>query len=116
MASITIDTDAAGIAAASHTLTDGTVLKTKLFTGTTGASEGSNVEINLDSIDADKVVSVEGLVNYTLSRWVNGGFTGTAGYNFSAYVIDLVMRLRLHPTESEGLLSKPFKVIVTYYE
>ena len=118
MASTAIDTSVAGLAAGgSVALTDGTALKIKLFTGTTGSTEGDNTEFALGAIDEDKVVSVTGLVSYGAGGgYATAGFTKTAGYNFSAYVSGTNIRFGLHPTSSEQILSKSFKIIVTYYE
>ena len=118
MASTAIDTDVAGLSSGgSVALTDGTDLKIKLFTGTTGSSEGDNTEIALGAIDEDKVVSVTGLVSYGAGAgYATAGFSKTAGYNFSAYISGTNVRMGLHPTNSEQILSKSFKMIVTYYE
>ena len=115
MSTVTIKSIVAG-RAADLALDNGTDLKIKLFTGTTGASEGGFTSIALGAIDGDKIVSIVGLVNWTGTSWMTGSYTKSAGYNFGAYVGGTDLTLGLHPTSSELILSKPFKILVTYYE
>lgn len=86
---------------------------TKTFDGTTGATQGSDVTV-AHGLDYTKIVSIEGVVNYGGSGFVSSAHSKNAGYSFDLSYDATTAVLSLSTTNSSLILSKPFKIAITY--
>lgn len=104
-----------GVFQASSISTDGIVIRQKVLSGTTGGTEGASVNV-AHLLDSTKILHISGTVEHTAGQKVPQEHTGTAGYQFSLSLDSTNVIVKNHTTNSENILSKPFKVTVTYTE
>jgi len=91
-------------------------LKIKRLTGTTGASEGSSVDV-AHGLTMAKIIGWTSRVVLDTDTSISDGFTASVGSEFNAFVFtDTNMRVSLHATNSENILSKAFEIIVFYVD
>jgi hypothetical protein len=92
----------------------GGVIKWKKITGTTASVEGGLTAI-AHGLTAENIVGMQSLVH-----WNGFNSTGsvpgdtTAGYQFYCYYDATNINLKLHDSTSEGILNKPFTVLIQY--
>lgn len=91
-------------------------IKTALFTGTTASTQGGSVTLSLGGIDVNKVVSITGMVQYVTDGYVPDNYNFNGGYNFSFYIFSGNLYVVNDYTSSGYILSKPFKIFVTYQQ
>lgn len=87
-------------------------IKTFLISGTTPSTQGSTVSIPL-GIDSGKVVDFSPLVHFD----INGRTPPSSGQvpsEYECYLDENVLVLKLHPTNSAWITSKPFSCLITY--
>jgi len=104
-----------GIFQATTITTEGAVIRQKIVEGTTGASQGSSVTY-AHSLDSTKIIHISGTVEYSTGYRVPQEHQGTAGYQFSVAVDPTNVTVKNHATNSGSILSKPFKIAITYTE
>jgi hypothetical protein len=92
-------------------------VKVLKLTGTTASFEGGEVNV-LHNLDASKIISVTVMVsgNTSPGEWVPASYTYTPGFEYNYYIFPNQVRVSLKPTNSISILSKPFKVMITYEE
>jgi hypothetical protein len=89
-------------------------IKTALFTGTTGAAQ--NVQVTLaHGLDATKILSAQLLVEYLPGSFMLPNYTLQAGYDVQMY-FNSTLLIITNSGSSSNMLSKPFKVLVTYQQ
>jgi len=87
------------------------------FTGTTGATEGSNVDFAHGIDDIAKILGWKALVRLTLTELITENDRNTPDQEFHAQVnTDTDFRINLAAVNSANILSKPFEVIIFYIE
>lgn len=88
------------------------------LTGTTNAAQGSNIGINLPTgVTQNKILSITVMVDATLNSgdWIHPNYTylGT-GYQFNWRITTNQIFIENIAGNSANILSKPFKVMITY--
>jgi hypothetical protein len=89
-------------------------IKMKSFTNTTSNAEGGDVFF-AHGLDATKIISYTVLVDVS-GLWVKEGHLQFAGRQFDSEVNNVNIRVYNHATNSENILSKTIKVLITYTE
>jgi hypothetical protein len=92
-------------------------IKIKVLTGTTAATEGGGTNL-LHDLNLLKIVSFVGLVYFSAGSEgvVSHTYNATPGYQFNIFIGLTHLTILNHPTNSELILSRPFKVTVIYTE
>ena len=97
---------------------DAPAIKMKKFTGTTPPNQGFCTTVSLGDISHDKVLQYKVLVNYGvgLTAYVPEEYSFNPNYRFSTYLASPGISVCLPNGNSSNLVSKSFKVLVTYEE
>jgi len=90
-------------------------IQMKKLTGTTGATQGSSVLI-AHGLNSAKVLSIDVLVDYGGSSFVHHSYTESAGFQFNFYMNSTHIIIVNVLGNSGSILSKPFRILVTYEE
>jgi len=95
--------------------TGGAVFSMKKLTGTTAAAENGGTNI-AHGLDVAKILGVQVLVqhNAVSGNCVPPEWTRSSGFQYSYSVSTTNVVVELHPTNSENILSKPIRIVVTY--
>ncbi|MBA4848952.1 hypothetical protein [Emticicia sp. BO119] len=91
-------------------------IKMRKITGTTASSQGGNVTIPL-GIASYKILGVQVLVEYGANSFLSANYGAADGYEFNYFIyggISGAIYILNKPGNSTNILSKPFKVLVTY--
>lgn len=94
---------------------DAPAIKVKKLTGTTAASEGSQVSI-LHGLEDSKILSISVLVNYSTNDYIHHSYRSVAEYEFEWINANGNIIVRNIGTNSANILSKPIKILITYEE
>jgi len=87
-------------------------VKTKKLTGTTASSEGSEITI-AHGLTSGKIIGISGIIETgTNSGWKLD--SAKTGYRVSVSFDATNIIIRNASTQSESVLSKPVRLIVTY--
>lgn len=95
--------------------TDGVVIRQKIISGTTGVAQGNSVTL-AHLLDSTKIIHLSGTVEYNTGYKVPQEHSGTAGYQFSLALDPTNVTVKNSSANSSNILSKPFKVTITYTE
>jgi Head domain of trimeric autotransporter adhesin len=95
--------------------TDAPAVKVKKLTGTTSSVEGFNVNI-AHGVTASKILSVSVLVESSTNNFTPPGFTHFTGYEYNFDILNGAVWIFNVAGNSGNILSKPFKVLITYEE
>ncbi len=90
-------------------------IKIKKLTGTTAASEGSQVSI-AHGVDDSKILSVSVIVNYSTNDYIPHSYRSVGEYEFEWINVNGNIIVRNISTNSGQILSKPIKILITYEE
>jgi hypothetical protein len=94
---------------------DAPAIKVKKYTGTTPGSQGAQINF-IHGLDAAKILQVSVVIEYSPGNYVSGGYTWTGGYESSVYYTGAAVFVCNRSANSANILSKPFKVLITYEE
>lgn len=94
---------------------DAPKIKMKKLTGTTAAAEGGGVSIT-HGLTSTKIIAIQVMVEYSSGSYVPSSYTNSAGYQYDWYADATNVTVGNHATNSENILSKPIKVLITYEE
>lgn len=89
-------------------------IKTMFLTGTTGSTEGASASVATGLLNS-KILSYNVLVQNGTSQ-IQPEHTDEAGHKYHTFLNNGIVFIRNSATESEFILSKSFKVLVTYTE
>lgn len=92
---------------------DAPAIKIKKITGTTASTEGGTTSIN-HGLNSSKIISVVVIIEYTTSRFIHTSYTFATGYQVDWELSTTQISILNHPTNSENVRSKPFRVLITY--
>ena len=97
---------------------DAPSVKMKKITGTTPPNQGFCTTVSLGDISHDKVLQYKVLVNYGagLTAYVSEEYSFNPNYRFSTYLASSGLSVCLQSGNSSNLVSKSFRVLVTYEE
>ena len=90
-------------------------IQIKKLTGTTGATQGANMSI-AHGVSAGKILSVDVLVEYGTNSFVHHSYTESAGYEFNFFFGASNITIVNINGNSAQILSKPFRILITYEE
>ncbi|MFT3795026.1 hypothetical protein [Flavobacterium sp.] len=90
-------------------------IKILKLTGTTNASQGVQTAV-AHGLTSSKILSVSVLVDYTASASVPPSYGGSAGYEYDYFVNGTSVVVWTKSGNSGNILSKPFRILVTYEE
>jgi len=90
-------------------------IQMKKLTGTTAAAQGSSVNIN-HGVGAGKILSVEVLVEYGPNGFIHHSYTESPGYQFNYFFGSVAITIVNINGNSAQILSKPFRILITYEE
>lgn len=91
-------------------------IKVLKFIGTTDAAQGGTATI-AHGLTSSKILSVTVMVEYASGQFVPHSYIRTTnGYQFDFYYDTTNISIVNHPTNSSIILSKPYKIMVTYEE
>ena len=91
------------------------VIKMKKLTGTTNAAEGGANSIT-HGLTSTKIIGIQVMVEYSSGSYIPSNYTTSAGYQYDWNVDATNIIVANHGTNSENILSKPIKVLITYEE
>ena len=94
---------------------DAPAIKMKEYTSTTGATEGSEITI-AHGLTTSKIIGIQALIDDGANILVPPSFTANAGWQYDVWINSTNIHLKLHDTNSEDVLSKSVKIILTYEE
>lgn len=94
---------------------DAPAVKVKKLTGTTSAIEGFNVNVPHGVTDS-KIISVSILVESSTGNFTPPSFTHFSGYEYNFDILNGAVWIFNVSGNSGNILSKPFKVLITYEE
>lgn len=94
---------------------DAPKIKMKKLTGTTASSQGGIANI-AHGLTSSKILSVDVTIEYGTDLYIPTGYKRIAGYWACKQWGSTNISIYNHATESENILSKPFKLLVTYEE
>ena len=96
--------------------TDAPAIKMKKLMGTTGSEQGAQINI-AHGLNSAKILAVNVLVQYASEGYdVPSSYTFNPGYEFTYYVTSTDIWIWLKSGNSATIVSKPFKILVTYDE
>ncbi len=96
--------------------TDAPAIKMKKLMGTTGSEQGAQINI-AHGLNSAKILAVNVLVQYASEGYdVPSSYTFNPGYEFTYYVTSTDIWIWLKSGNSATIVSKPFKILVTYEE
>jgi hypothetical protein len=95
--------------------TNAPAIKTLKLTGTTNASQGVQTPV-LHGISSSKILSVSVLVEYAAGAIVPANYSGSVGYEFDYFINSTSITVWTKSGNSANILSKPFRILVTYEE
>ena len=90
-------------------------IQIKKLTGTTGATQGANMSI-AHGVSAGKILSVDVLVEYGTNSFVHHSYSESAGYEFNFFFGASSITIVNVNGNSAQILSKPFRILITYEE
>lgn len=90
-------------------------IKVKKITGTTSSTQGGSVD-EIHGLNASKIISITALVQFSGNSYVPPTYNQVANYEFNWYSDDTKIYILLKAGNSGFLLSKPYKVLITYEE
>jgi hypothetical protein len=85
----------------------------KKLTGTTSASQGGSVSI-AHGLTVSKILSVTILVEYFTDAFVPASYQYNTGYEFTFWMTASQINVVNVAGNSVNVLSKPFKILITY--
>src|SRR5258706_434449 len=88
-------------------------IKTIEFSGTTAASQGDSVNV-AHGLNSARILSLDVLVEYTAGSFIHHSYTYNSGYDFSFFITPANIVVGNSSSNSNQILSKPFKMLVTY--
>ncbi len=92
---------------------DSVDFKIDKYTGTTGGTEGDTTTVTT-SIDRAKILSITAVVAKDADTKIPPEFQGITGTQYSVWIDSAGIKIKLHGTNSESILSKDFVVIIMY--
>ena len=94
---------------------DAPAIKTKKLIGTTGASEGDITNIT-HGLTVSKIIGCQVFVTQVSNNLVPPGFTDVAEHEYEFFILENVVRVILHATNSDNIKSGAITVLLTYEE
>lgn len=91
-------------------------IKVLLIEGTTASAENGLSTTTLTGMTDSKIISIQVLVDYNSGDYVHPNFTTQPGTEFEFYYQNGSLIIKNHATNSENILSAPFKATITYTE
>jgi len=90
-------------------------IQLKKLTGTTNSVQGGQ-SIVAHGLDASKIISITVLVEWSTNSFLHEGYKWSSGYEFNFYTDATAIYISTISGNSSNILSKPFKVLITYEE
>lgn len=90
-------------------------IQIKKLTGTTNSVQGGQ-SIIAHGLDASKIISITVLVEWSTNSFLHEGYKWSSGYEFNFYTDATSIYISTISGNSTNILSKPFKVLITYEE
>ena len=88
-------------------------IQLKKLTGTTSASQGLSVSI-AHGLNPAKILSVDILVEYATNSFIHHSYQFSPGFEFDYFITSTSINVANLAANSGNILSKPFKVLITY--
>lgn len=85
----------------------------KVFLGTTSGTQGTQVNV-AHGLAASKILSIEVLVEYSTNSFIHHSYQFNPGYEFNYFISPTHINVATVAANSFNILSKPFRVLVTY--
>lgn len=95
--------------------TDAPAVKMKKLTGTTSSSQGTSVSLN-HGLNANKILSISVLVDYSAGNCVPPSYTAAANFEYNYYLNGTAVSIINILGNSSLILGKPVRVLITYEE
>lgn len=89
------------------------LIKMKKFTGTTSLIENGSSAVGHGLISS-KILSVNLLIEFTTDSFIHEEYTKNAGYQAHFQVTSMDIIVFNDTTNSENILNKPYKILITY--
>ena len=83
------------------------------LTGTSGASQGAATAI-LHGVTSSKILSVSVLLDFAVGSSIPPSYNGSAGYEYDYYTTLTQIIIWTKSGNSANILSKPFRILITY--
>ncbi len=90
-------------------------IQMKKLTGTTAATQGGFTSL-VHGINSAKILSVDVLVEYSPNAFVPHSYRYNGGYDFDFYYDSSTINVVNSPSNSSQILSKSFRILITYEE
>jgi hypothetical protein len=88
-------------------------IQMKKLTGTTAATQSGQVSI-AHGLTASKILSVDIMVEYSPNNFVHHSYQYNGGYEFNFFISPASITIANISANSANILSKPYKIIITY--
>ncbi|MFN3848188.1 MAG: hypothetical protein ACK4NY_02110 [Spirosomataceae bacterium] len=94
---------------------DAPAIKTKKLTGITSNVDGGSVSL-VHGLTNSKIISITVMVEYGTGSYIPPSYDGSNGYLFNWYLSGTDIYIWNKAGSSSNILSKPFKILITYEE
>ncbi len=94
---------------------DAPVIKMKKLTGTTGDTEGDQTNI-AHGLTVSKIIACDVLVTANNNNLIPPEFSEVSGFQYSVFIDATNVRIDLHATTSETIISGAITVLLIYEE
>jgi len=83
------------------------------LTGTTGSSQGVTTPV-IHGLDSSKILSVSILLDYSVGNSIPPSYHGSVNYEYDYYITGTTIVVWTKSGNSANILSKPFRILITY--
>jgi hypothetical protein len=95
---------------------DAPKIKTKKITSRTHADSGGSIPIPHGLGNADKILSIDVMVESEIGQWVHGWYDGIDGYKFNYYLTNTNVIVNNKLNHDEIILDRPVRILIVYEE
>jgi hypothetical protein len=88
-------------------------IQMKKLTGTTSATQGTSISI-AHGLTSSKIIAVAVLVEYASNSFIHHSYQFNTGYEFNFFITATTISIANVAANSGNILSKPFKILITY--
>jgi hypothetical protein len=90
-------------------------IQIKKLTGVTSATQGGSIAF-VHGLNPSKIISVDVLVEWSANSFLHAAYRFNPGYEFDFFTDASTITIANVGSNSINILSRPFKVLITYEE
>jgi hypothetical protein len=88
-------------------------IKTLYLTGTSGATDGSTVNI-AHGLTVGKILTATALLEYATGNFIASNYTVSAGYQYDVIIAPANVAIQLKAGNSANIVNKPVRIFIVY--